>query len=101
MAQKREPWHPPTYEPEDVIAVQAVTRYAAELTDTPPSQAQCKRMLDWLIETACSTYDDPFRPNREDVRTYMLGRRSVGLALIKLMKLNLETIRKAEDDRRK
>jgi hypothetical protein len=98
---EREQWHPPIYEDQDIIAVQTIAKYASGESDTPPSQGQCKRMLDWIINNACATYDDPFRPNCDDIRSYMLGRRSVGLAIIKLMKLNLETIRKKDAERKR
>lgn len=83
----KEQWHPPTYTDEDIIAIQSVAGYAAGRTETSPSQGQCQRMLDWIINNAASTYDEPFRPDSQDTIAYMLGRRSVGLAIIKLMKL--------------
>ena len=49
-----------------------------------------KRALDWIINTAAATYDEPFRPGSRDVVDYMLGRRSVGLAIVKLIKLKPE-----------
>ena len=86
---KREHWHPPLYDKKDVRAVQAVASYAAG-AEEPPTAQDCKRFLDWLIHTACATYDEPFRPSADDVRCYMLGRRSVGLAMVKMMNLKPE-----------
>jgi hypothetical protein len=83
----KEQWHPPTYSNEDIIAIQSIAMYASGMTDNPPSQGQCQRALDWIINSAASTYDEPFRPDSQDTIAYMLGRRSVGLAIIKLMKL--------------
>jgi uncharacterized UBP type Zn finger protein len=77
---KREHWHPPLYEKADIRAVQALAQGNASETDQ-------KRALDWIINTAAGTYDEPFRPGSQDAVNYMLGRRSVGLALVKLLKL--------------
>ena len=80
---KRESWHPPPYEKADVRAIQALAQGSAD------EQTQ-RRALDWIINVAAATYDEPFRPGRSDAVAYMLGRRSVGLAIIKLMKLKPE-----------
>ncbi len=96
----RERWHPPsfdkdgkgfpnTYDKADIRAIQSLVVYAATGGD-PPSASEVKRALDWIIEKACLTFDEPFEAGRPDVRDYLLGRRSVGLALIKLMKLKPE-----------
>ncbi len=82
---KREIWHPPLYTKEVTRAVQAL----AQGTAGPGDQ---QRALKWIIETACLTYDEPFRPGTPDVIDYMLGRRSVGLAIVKLIKLQPEKI---------
>lgn len=81
----REFWHPPLYETADVRAIQA-------LAEGNASESQQRRALDWLINTACGTYDEPFRPGTPDAVNYMLGRRSVGLAIVKLMKLKIEVL---------
>ena len=85
---KREIWHPPPYEKPDVRAIQAICACAEG--GEAPTQHDCKRALDWIVNVAASTYDEPFRPGQPDVRDYMLGRRSVGLAIVKLMKLKPE-----------
>ena len=82
---KREPWHPPSYEKADVGAIQALARGEAE-----PHQQQ--RALDWIINTAAQTYDEPYRPDSPDMVSYLLGRRSVGLAIVKLTKLNIAKV---------
>lgn len=78
--QPREIWHPPPYYLDDIRAIQALASGSA-------SAAEQKRALDWIINVAAQTYDEPFVPGQEDVRAYMLGRRSVGLAIVKLIKL--------------
>lgn len=95
---KRSAWHPPAYEKEDIRAVQALASYArlaVEAWDVermgsppePPSPFEVKRALDWIINSAAGTYDEPFEAGQPDVVSYLLGRRSVGLALVKLMSL--------------
>jgi hypothetical protein len=92
---KREIWHPPTYSTADIRAIQALALFAksAEFPPepgeevAPPSAAEVKRALDWIITKAAATYDEPFQAGQPDVRDYMLGRRSVGLAIVKLMSL--------------
>lgn len=87
MSSKREHWHPPTYEVADIRAVQAVAQGVA-------SETEQKRALDWIINTASATYDEPFRPGEQDAVNYMLGRRSVGLAIVKLLKLKPDIFEK-------
>ena len=82
----REIWHPAAYGLEDIRAVQAV----AAGTASPDEQ---KRALDWIVTSAAQTYEEPFVPGRDDVRSYVLGRRSVGLAIVKLMKLKPDMFR--------
>lgn len=78
----RERWHPPLYEPVDIRAIQALAKGDA-------SEDEQKRALDWIINNAAATYDEPFRPGETDVMAYMLGRRSVGLAIVKMVKLKV------------
>jgi hypothetical protein len=82
---RREPWHPPQYDKADVGAIQALARGEAQ-----PHQQ--KRVLDWIVNTAAQTYDEPYRPDSPDMVSYLLGRRSVGLAIVKLMKLNIAKV---------
>lgn len=95
---KREVWHPADYEKADIRAIQALALYAkgAEVPwpsgeqPPPPSPFEVKRALDWIIHKAAQTYDEPFEAGRPDVVAYILGRRSVGLAIVKLMTLKPE-----------
>ena len=97
MASKREIWHPPEYTKESIRAVQTITAWANAVPDSkgviheqPPTSRDCKIFLDWIIIEASGTYDEPFRPGAQDQVMYMLGRRSIGLGLIKQMKLKPE-----------
>ena len=85
MPDNRRNWHPPTYEKADIRALQALARGDA-------GEVEQKRALDWLINIAAATYDEPFRPGQQDAVNYMLGRRSVGLAIVKLLKLKPELL---------
>lgn len=88
---KRQHWHPPEYDVNDIRAVQALAQGVA-------SDVQQKRALDWIINTAAATYDEPFRPGEPDAVNYMLGRRSVGLAIVKLMKLKPDLFEKSKPE---
>jgi len=85
----REVWHPPEYDIPDVRAIQALASGTAD-------EHLQKRALDWIINQAAATYDEPFRPGQPDVRDYMLGRRSVGLAIVKLIKIKIELLKEDE-----
>ena len=82
---RREFWHPPDYTRTIAYAIQALSQGNA-------NDGQQKIALDWIIRVAAATYDEPFRPGQPDVRDYMLGRRSVGLAIVKLLNLKPEII---------
>ena len=83
------------YEVADIRAIQALALYA-KCADQPlppgeeppvPSAADVKRALDWIIHKAAEAYGEPFVAGEPDVTNYLLGRRSVGLAIVKLMSL--------------
>lgn len=80
----RQPWHPPEYEVADIEAVQALAR--------DPNH---KRALDW-ISRASGGYDETFHPD-EGIARYLQGRRSVWLAIVKMINYPpaaLESLRK-------
>jgi hypothetical protein len=77
-----EPWHPAAWQPADAAAIQALAAGTA-------GAAQQQRALAWIINGAAQTYDEPFVPGSDDVRCYLLGRRSVGQQVVKLMKVKL------------
>ena len=101
---KPEGWQPTVddYDKADIRAIQSLAVYAqqavqpAEPGEEPPvpSPSDVKRALDWIIIKAAGTYDEPFVPGQPDVTNYRLGRRSVGLAIVKLMKLKPEILNK-------
>lgn len=91
LRRQDERWKPPQYDVKDVRAIQALVQYAAE-NGPAPGPHEVKRALDWIINSACGTYEEPFVPGRQDVKDYLMGRRSVGLAIVKLMHIKPEVI---------
>ncbi len=75
-------WAPALYEPPDTAAIQALARGEA----APHQQI---RALQWIVEVAARTYDEPYRPGEDGRRDtdYALGKRSVGLAIVKQTKI--------------
>jgi hypothetical protein len=86
---EREPWHPADYEIGDVGAIQALTRGEA-------SPEQQRRALDWIVNRAAMTYDEPFIPGKPDVSDYLAGRMSVGRQIVKLTKLDIQALKTAQ-----
>lgn len=85
------PLIPHDYEPADVRAFQMLAEGQADAR-------QQKRVLQWLIN-ACGTYDEPFRPGGPEGdrdTAYACGKRSIGLQVVKLLKLNITALEKGE-----
>lgn len=98
---RREAWQPASYDKDgrglpntyskaDIRAIQAVASGTA-------SETEQKRAMDWIINHACLTYDEPFHAGQPDVTSYILGKRAVGLAIIKLIKLKPEGLDQKEN----
>lgn len=85
-------WAPPPYENGDVAALQALASGTA-------NEAQQKAALRWIIEVAADTYGMSYRPNSTHDTAFAEGKRAVGLAVVKLLKLNLGALAKAKADR--
>lgn len=83
----RKPWHPPTYTDKDVYAIQALMMYAQGTTVNCPGPSDVKRALDWIINRAAGTYEETFTED-EGTRCYLQGRRSVGMAIVKMQFIN-------------
>lgn len=80
------PWLPAEYDVPDAGALQALARGEAS-----PEQQQ--RALNWIINDACGTYDLEYRQDPRD-HAFASGKRSVGLGIVKLLKLNLAIFKK-------
>jgi len=74
------------YEAADVAAVQAIANGMA-------SSEQQKRALQWIVEKACRTEDDPFVPGEPELSANLSGRRSAGLAIRKLVNLSMTVVK--------
>jgi hypothetical protein len=87
----REPWTPAEWTVAEVSAAQALER-----GDATPDQQQ--RFLAYVVNGLCATYDLSFRPGgAEGARAsdFAEGKRSVGLQIVKLLRLNLMALRDA------
>lgn len=80
------PHVPAPYDLPDVAAVQALQR-----GDASPEQQQ--RVLRWVIEHAAGTYEFNFYPTDRET-AFALGREFVGQQLVKLLKLDLASLRR-------
>lgn len=84
-----QPWHPAAWSERDAAAIQALAAGTA-------NEGQQQRALAWIINNAAQTYDEPFVPGSDDIRCYLLGRRSVGQQIVKLMKVKLGKLQKEQ-----
>jgi hypothetical protein len=82
------PHVPPPYELADASALQAMQRGEA----TPDQQA---RALKWLIERAAGAYEFNYYPSDRDT-AFALGRAFVGQQVVKLLKVNVSSLRRLE-----
>lgn len=85
----RERWLPADWELADANAIQALGRGDA-------SAEQQQRALSVIVEKLAGTYEHTFVPGAQDQTTYLEGRRSVGLQIVKLLKVDLAALRKAK-----
>lgn len=79
------PWKPPSFEPADAAAIQALAKGSA-------SADQQRRALDWIIHQAAGTYDLAYRPGGEEGArdtTLALGRQFVGQQIVKLLNIKI------------
>jgi len=83
------PHVPAPYELADASAIQALHRGDA-------SADQQQRALKWLIERAAGAYEFQFYPSDRET-AFALGRGFVGQQIVKLLKLDLSTLRRAEN----
>jgi len=78
-----------TYDEADVAAVKAVSAGNA-------SPEQQRRALDWIVHKAARTYDEPFMPGYDDLTTHLMGRRNVGLQIVKLVNVPIKQLVKPQ-----
>ncbi len=78
---RQAPWYPKDYGIGDVAAIKNI----AAGTATPEQQ---RHGMQWIINTLCGTYDQPFRPGGEDGRRdtdLACGMMLVGQQLVKII----------------
>lgn len=75
------------FEVADVAAIQALALGTA-------NSAQQKRALDWIIKVAAKTYEPEYQTDSRD-HAFCSGRRSVGLNIVVLTKIDLALLSKA------
>lgn len=80
------PWKPAPYNVEVAGAIKAL----ANGTAAPHMQ---KLALDWIINVAAGTYDEPYRPSARET-DYALGKAHVGRQIVKLIKLDTALLTK-------
>mgnify|MGYP003669007566 CR=1 FL=1 len=83
------PAFPAGYEVADVAAIQALVRGDA-------TEEQQQRAIKWVIESAAGTYDMHYYGN-EAHTAFALGRAFVGQQLVKMTRLNLHALRRANN----
>lgn len=88
-APKVPPYGPAPWDEADAFAIKALIAGNA-------NDAQQRRAIDWIINRACQTYDEPFIPDNPRATDYLLGRRSVGLQIVKLANVSLGALKKKE-----
>lgn len=81
-------WKPAEWEPPDAHCLQALQRGEADAQ-------QQRRALDVIVHKLAGTYDEQFVPRESDTSAYLMGRRSVGLQIVKLLKVDLAALRQA------
>lgn len=86
MNSKNAPWYTTPYELADVKAIK-------QLEDGMASPEQQQRALKWIIENACGTYDLSYRPTSDRDTSFAEGKRFVGLAIVKMLKMNLSRLK--------
>lgn len=80
---------PPDYDAADITAIQQMERGEAD------AEMQ-KRAFNWIIRNACATYDQSYRPGDVNETSFAEGRRFVGNAVIKMLKLDPSKVRREQ-----
>ena len=76
----------------DILIVSAVQ--ALERGEATPEQQ--KTAIAWIINHAAATYDQSFQLEGDRESSFSAGRRFVGLAIVKLLKLSTNALLKAK-----
>lgn len=79
---KESPLQPTKYEDSHAAAIQALMHGIA-------NEGQQQLALKFIIEKMCATYDEPYRPDSDRDTTFALGKRHVGMEIVKLTKVKM------------
>jgi hypothetical protein len=88
-----EPWKPAHYDEADAYAIRALLNGEA-------SKEQQQRALAWIVNVACGTYDQPFRPGEDGKRNtdFACGKQFVGQQIVKLTKIRINNPNKPREN---
>lgn len=73
-------YEPARYDEAVLAAIKAVNAGVA-------SADQQQLALRWIVEQACGTYDQPFRPGHDGQTEFACGRMFAGQQIVKMLKL--------------
>lgn len=81
----------PAFDPAKYDPDGYTTRCLQALRDGKANDVQQKHALEWIINEASRTYDQPYRPGVDGERetAFACGRMFVGQQIIKVMKLSM------------
>lgn len=85
-----ERWLPAKWELPDAHCLQALARGEADAQ-------QQQRALSVIVEKLAGAYEETFVPRESDTSAFLAGRRSVGLQIVKLIKVDLAALRQAAE----
>lgn len=83
--------------PEDVVDGYAIQALAEGIA----TEDQQKRAFHCIVYELCNTYKMTFHPESQKIQDLKEGRRSVGLALVGLLSLNLGEVQKRGQEKQK
>lgn len=81
------PWADCPYTEQECAALKSLAAGKA-------NEGQQRRALNWIINQAAKTYDQQFIPASDRETTFLLGRRFVGLQIVKLINLDISVFQK-------
>lgn len=88
---------PPAYlAPPDYGVLEAASLQALQRGEASAHQQQAA--LKWIIEAAAGTYDLSYSPESDRATAFAEGRRFVGLQVVKMLKVNVEALKKRTSD---
>lgn len=81
------PWHPTPFTTDDVYALQALDKGAA-------NEVQQKRAINFIVHRVCRTMEPDFIPDSDRETSFAAGKRYVGLEVFKLVNMPRDMVEK-------